>query len=1117
MTPMRDLNPEHIRQFRFRQLFVDDLGWDRPAQPYPYSVEVGGAPYSLEQVAHKRGVQILHCQPDAQGLLPPYAVRQSIERKVTDQVREHLIIFTDAGQHRQVWQWVSRLSGKTAQYREIHFHAGETPELLTQKLGRLRFTLDEEELLTVLGVTRRMDDAAPRDKVTKKFYGEFAKQRQAFAAFIDGIPVDSEDQRWYTAVVIDRLMFLWFLQEKKFLDGQPQYLQSRLASHLAAERTQSFYKAFLSPLFFKGFALERTPTNRAAIAAEFGDVPYLNGGLFAQHELEQHYGDALDIADHAFEKLFAFFDEWEWHLDERPLKSGKEINPDVLGYIFEKFVNQKQMGAYYTKEDITEYIGKNTIIPSLLGKVRAEHPTAFDALAWTTLQHSGDRYIYPAMLKGVDAAYPADIAAGLDTEAPDLLARRKPWNKRAHEAVSLPTEIWRETIARHERTRDVRTKLAAGEVREVGDLITFNLNIRQFAQDLIEHCTDVALLKSFWFNLAGRLPRHSNEKFRHGLSVLDPTCGSGAFLFAALNILKPLYDATLRTLQAVRTDALIAGHTSHPEKWAEVDELLNRFALAGSERAQDYAVTKHIVVHNLYGVDIEKQATEIAKLRLFLKLVALLEPGDAIEPLPDIDFNIRHGNALVGYATADETEAAVKGATQANLLFSDAWEDIRIRLSATEQQYNNFQIQQVQRGGHVSLADKQALVDSLRELESLLNYHLAKQYGIDSTKPHKYQAWQAAHQPFHWYVDFHSIMASGGFDAVVGNPPWKEYAAIKAIYQVVGYASVDCGNLYGLCTERALNIAGQIGSVGFIVQLPIASASRMHGLRSYIENGSKVLWVSTFDDRPGKLFDGLQHCRSTIFIAQKGAKQVHKLLCSRYQRWQTAARFDLLHVLSYLDHSNHHRRDAAWPKIDQPWVASALNRVSHYSGQPIETYRRRSPTAHYVYYQEASQYWIKATTHIPYYAKNGLRGDPPHGRWLYFDSDRTATIVAAAMNSSLFYCHFVAFSDCFHLPDGLVSAFRLPGLDRDDSGLVSIGRELMQALEYSAIRKNIVSRQGALMDRIEYDEYSIAEQKEFVDLIDKELASRLALTQLELDAILSFDLKFRMGSGDQND
>jgi len=119
------------------------------------------------------------------------------------------------------------------------------------------------------------------------------------------------------------------------------------------------------------------------------------------------------------------------------------------------------MGAYYTKEDITEYIGKNTIIPALLGKVRAEHPAAFDVLVWPLLQNSGDAYIYPAMLKGVDIPYPPEISNGLDTEAPDLLARRKPWNKRADDAVSLPTEIWRETIARHQRTREVRARLAA--------------------------------------------------------------------------------------------------------------------------------------------------------------------------------------------------------------------------------------------------------------------------------------------------------------------------------------------------------------------------------------------------------------------------------------------------------------------------------------------------------------------------------------------------------------------------------------------------------------------------------------------------------------------------------
>jgi hypothetical protein len=89
-----------------------------------------------------------------------------------------------------------------------------------------------------------------------------------------------------------------------------------------------------------------------------GEIPYLNGGLFQKHQIEELHGKTIVIADTAFEKLFSFFKEYDWHLDERENRNGNEINPDVLGYIFEKYINQKQMGAYYTKEDITEYIAR---------------------------------------------------------------------------------------------------------------------------------------------------------------------------------------------------------------------------------------------------------------------------------------------------------------------------------------------------------------------------------------------------------------------------------------------------------------------------------------------------------------------------------------------------------------------------------------------------------------------------------------------------------------------------------------------------------------------------------------------------------------------------------------
>lgn len=1122
---MTDFNLDHLKHFRFTQLF-NELGWDLPAQQQPYSVSIGEETFLLDVVAHKRGVQILHCRPDAGGHIPVYATRQKIERKITSEVREHLIVFRDAARTTQVWQWVSREPGRPNQYREITWRQGEQTELLRQKLRAIAFTLDDEESLTVFAVAQRVGAGFDRDKVTKKFYTEFDKQRKAFTEFIEGIPrlgkEIAEDQRWYTAVLIDRLMFLWFLQEKLFLDGKKHYLQSRLDQHLAAATADSpsFYRRFLCPLFFRGFAEARTEGNRAAIKAEFGDVPYLNGGLFARHQLEAKYGDALDVVDAAFSKLFAFFNEWDWHLDDRPLASGREVNPDVLGYIFEKFVNQKQMGAYYTKEDITEYIGKNTILPCLLAKVRAERPGAFDTLAWPLLQQSGDTYIYPAMLKGVDLPYPAEIAEGLDTEAPNLLERRKPWNKRADDAASLPTEIWRETIARHQRTREIRAKIASGELREVGDLITYNLNIRQFVQDLIERCTDVALLKSFWFNLAGRLPRKSNEKFRHGLSVLDPTCGSGAFLFAALNILKPLYDATLRTLHAVRNDALIAGEQSSPEKWAEVDEILSRFATEKTDRAQSYAVIKHIIVNNLYGVDIEEQATEIAKLRLFLKLVALLEPGDDIEPLPDIDFNIRHGNTLVGYATAEETERAIRGTVNGEVvgqrsLLNDPWDEISIRLTAVGEIYNNYQLRQMQQRGAISHVDKDELEHRLEHLEDELNRHLAREYGVEPNRANAYVAWKESHQPFHWFVDFYPLMASGGFDVVIGNPPYVELHKLKSYRpRVESYQTATCGNLYAPMLERGVAVAKTGGYLGQIVPVSCVSTARMQPLRDVWRAHAPTTWLSHYsgDAHPSILFEGVKF-RLTVVLQQLGLTPVARIHTTGFQRWLPEAREQLFTLLEYSAVASDDVRLGLLPKA----TVSVINslRVLRSTNQKVGAALSNNPS-HFAYAHRIVAHYVKAFDFVPFFRseRDGQKRSEDY-KPFGFVSEHEVLAFAGLLNSSLFYIWFVAYSDVYHCGRELIEDFPFSiQLGSKDSGLLASSKELMAAYRRTAVRRAIPYERTGL---VEYDEFYPRTIKTTIDAVDVALAGLVGLNEAELDYIINYDIKYRMGQSADDD
>ncbi len=379
------------------------------------------------------------------------------------------------------------------------------------------------------------------DKITKRFYDHFREEHALFCNFIQGI-CSQGDREWYTSVMLNRLMFIYFIQKKGFLaitnkhalDGDLDYLRNRLKTsqeHNGSKVSCSFYRYFLLRLFSEGLNIrERTPQ----VEQLLGNVPYLNGSIFSVHQLERDYPD-IQIPDEAFERIFDFFDEYSWYLGDRPDKAADEINPDVLAYIFEKYINQKQMGAYYTKEDVTEYISKNTIIPCIFEAVERQCFSAFAPAGpvWSLLKINHDKYTYTSIKKGTALTLPPTIEVGVYDSS-----QRGEWNNVAQEEYALPTEIWREVVDRRNHYEEVRQKMVAGAITSINDLITYNLNIRQFAQDVITSCEELDLLLAFY---------ESIEK----VTILDPTCGSGAFLVAALNILQPLYAACLDRMQNV--------------------------------------------------------------------------------------------------------------------------------------------------------------------------------------------------------------------------------------------------------------------------------------------------------------------------------------------------------------------------------------------------------------------------------------------------------------------------------------------------------------------------------------------------------------------------------------
>ena len=746
-------------------LFIEELGWDHGGENI--EIRVADNLYALEAIAQKRGVVSYQYIAGSDDSFPDYPTRQKIERGITKTVREHLIVYVSPSDNALYWQWVKREPGQSDQTCQHIYYQDQPGEALIQKLEQFVFTLEEEDDLTIVDATERVRAAFDVKKVTRKFYDHFKEKHGAFLRFIEGIE-NVAHREWYASLMLNRMMFIYFIQKRGFLDGDLNYLRNRLKrmqSMYGQDRFQTFYRLFLLRLFHEGLGqpeANRTPD----LAALLGQIPYLNGGLFNVHDLERNNTE-IHIPDEAFEEIFDFFDAYQWHLDDRPLRKDNEINPDVLGYIFEKYVNQKQMGAYYTKEDITGYISRNTVLPFLFDRAKKECAIAFkpNGGVWRLLSDDPDRYFYEAVRHGITydihkkedlreqrRDLPNEIAAGLND-----VSKRGDWNKPAPENYALPAETWREHVARRKHYEEVRNRLVNGKVTSINDLITYNLDIEQFALDVIKNSEGPELVRAFW-------------KAATKVSILDPTCGSGAFLFAALNILEPIYTGCLEAMRGFLGDLDRSKRKYRPEKMKDFRKVLTDLSNHTSER---YFILKSIIVSNLYGVDIMEEAVEICKLRLFLKLVAQLDSYDQIEPLPDIDFNVRAGNTLVGFASMDEVKRAVQGDFIKQLSLPDIEEHAYIAARA----FRQFREMQTEQGMDVDefTRAKISLRNRLDELGMKLDGYLASEYGTKINDKKAYEEWCKSHQPFHWFVEFYEIMINGGFDVIIGSTTARNF------------------------------------------------------------------------------------------------------------------------------------------------------------------------------------------------------------------------------------------------------------------------------------------------------------------------------------------------------
>ena len=1072
---------QYIGESNFKELFIREMGWNNPKGQTTFDVTIEETTYEFQQIADRSGFQVLTCKVDD---TPSSSMCKKIDTRLRRTANDYICIYHIPRSEHHLWV----VPVKKVEKRDlvlVEYELASKADFLFEKMEDLCFDFDERT--TIMDVKEKVQAGfiINSEKITKDFYTGFRKEHTNFAKYITGIDDEITDlkknrnKQWYTSLMLNRLMFCYFIQKKGFLNLNPNYLRDKLA-WVKSEKGEghfydSFYRGFLVSLFHDGL---NSPRHQHDFVEKYGRIPYLNGGMFSIHELEEHY-PALDIADEAFESLFAFFDQWHWHLDDRLTASGKDINPDVLGYIFEQYINDRaQMGAYYTKEDITEYIGRNTILPYLMDATTKKLKNSkTEKLIWQFLRESGDTYIYDAVKKGAGLEIPEEIAVGIDTTKPNLLERRSHWNERTPEAFALPTEIWRETIERLQRYDTIRQKIERGEITEINDFITYNLDIRQFVQDLLSQTDDHLLVKHFYTQL-------------RKVTILDPTCGSGAFLFAALNILEPLYEVCIERMQAWNKD--------NPNLFKEELEEVN-----GKYRSNiRYFIYKNIILRNLYGVDIMVEATEIAKLRLFLKMVAVVDvnrrdPNLGLDPLPDIDFNIRCGNTLVGYATAEDLENDLQyGDMFANMEFKDK---VHTEMDIVAHAYDTFKKVQLEQSADLETYRnaKQELKERLKKLDELLNRRLYA--STVSGGSLKYDAWLKSHQPFHWLAEYYDIInGNGGFDVIIGNPPYVEYSKRNVQYEVKDYKTQKSSNLYAFVLERSCKICEH---VALIVQMSSVGTESMRSLQEYIQGNVDTLHYGCYPERPKQLFDGA--CIAlAILICNGRTNSKCNLYGAGVSRTTDKGRKTLFNSISYIHIPNDCflKGYSLFPKFKRKMEVKIAQKF--FVDSPINKYISLSVCPNSVSYRTAGGRYWKIVLNRPFATES------TSNKTKFILNEMPSSALVALLNSNLLWWYYVNYFDLYNFKDYMIFNFCY-NRDKELDLLTELGSELMMSYETNKIVNTqfIKSKQKESI----FESFNPQLSKPIIDEIDKVLAKHYGFTEEELDFIINYDIKYRMG------
>lgn len=547
------------------------------------------------------------------------------------------------------------------------------------------------------------------------------------------------------------------------------------------------------------------------------------------------------------------------------------------------------------------------------------------------------------------------------------------------------------------------------------------------------------------------------------VKVCDPAIGSGAF---PMGLLRELY--------------------------------LCRSAIEGYEQNVSSQIKKDIIQQNIYGVDIEKGAVDIARLRFWLTLILDEETPHA---LPNLDFKIMQGNSLLEQYRGIDLKDIVCSNSERNKQYKLVFDEESTAEALLKEHIHHYYRVENQK-------EKKQLSDKIEQaIRSLI---LAKTFG---NKEIEKDVWTLDFKNnsdfFLWHTYFKEVFDDGGFDIIIGNPPYgaklscvekellkKSFDTTKTIKNIQK-GSMDT---YTMFIELSYQLLSKGGYISFIVPISITSSDSMSGIHRLLLNNCEEIKVSSYAVRPKPVFENAV-VNTSILMFRKTLTPCTRLMSTKMYRrskeFNLQNLVDNLHFVEVKDYLKYGRipKIGSQVEIDILKKLRLFNSISDYmvstGGKPI-------------FYRFAGGRYFKVVTN---YTTNSSAE-----RTLLL-KEKYADAIGCVLSSSLSFWFYQIYSDNLNWKDCEITSFPMPCYT--DEQIYYLNNLYQKYL--IDIENNINNRKtsaNSTYNVSHFREYKIVKSKSIIDEIDDYICPLYGLTDEECDFIKNYELEFRMSGDD---